>query len=544
MGIVGGAAGTAFDQNDSPTASLSLDRCGLPADAAGVVSSYAGAVSTFSVLVSGLDDSANWSVTVAVSGLSGSLTGKTYTVTSMSADSGYVDFTAKKSGYTDLVKRFHVGKVKQGTPGSPGTPGVDAPRCRGLYPYLSSPLSPIAEDLVVWFSTIQSERGIYAFSGSDWLKLSTPTPDQITRCFVYILDAVRQGYGVSTDYAVGATAFEVILANYIFAINVILAANGSMKTANYAEDAGTGDPLAGWSFSAASEVIKAVNSIFVNAKIKNAIITDASFAGVMNSAQLSTKMSVSASFAPTGSWLGYTLQNTFNLIAGSGYIPASGTFVGYPIVGVINSGEFSPTNGLRYVVTTSNGSYDIYSKVTYSYSCSFSITQTPEIKFLCPAYTEHLIPTTGGSANIGSSVKRYALGYFDVCWGAVGNDFADALDLPTEDIKPGLVASLKNGKIVRARKRGDSSALGIVSDTYSFRAGPVDGKAPIAVAGYVLAYTDKEYRTGTKLAVDAQGRLTRARFFDRAIAVYIANPPTDPWNKVEVHGRKIVKVRA
>lgn len=546
MGIVGGATGTAFDQNDSPTAYLSLDRCGLPADASGVVSSYAGAVSTLSILLSGIDDSAHWSVTCAATGLSGSLSGKTYTVSSMSADSGYVDFTAKKSGYADLVKRFHVGKVKQGTPGnpgSPGTPGIDAPRCRGLYPYQTAPASPILGDLVVWYSATQSYRGIYSYSGSAWSKVASPTPDQVSRCFVYILDAVRQGYGISTDYAIGATGFEAILANYIFAINVVLAANGSMKTSNYAEDV-SGDPVSGWNLSAATEMIKAVNSIFINAIIKNAVITNASFEGVINSAQLATKKSVSATFAPSGSWLGSALQNTFNLVAGSGYIPASGTFIGYPLVGVINSGEVSPTNGLRYVVTTSNNSYDIYSKVTYSYSCNISITQEPRIDLLCPAYTRDLRPDPSDIFSIGTSTNRYGLGYFDACWGAVGNDFADALDLPTEDIKPGFVASLRNGKIARTDRRSDRSALGVVSDTYSFRAGPVDGKAPIAVAGYVLAHTDKAYKAGTKLAVDAQGRLTRARFFDRVIAVYVSNPPTDTWNKVEVLGRKIVKVGA
>jgi hypothetical protein len=121
MGVVGSGKETLFDANDSPIASLSLDRCSLPADAAGNVTSFSGAVSTLSILLSGVDDSAKWTVTVAVSGLSGSLAEKTYTVTTMTADSGYVDFTAKRAGYADLMKRFHVGKVKQGEQGPQGT---------------------------------------------------------------------------------------------------------------------------------------------------------------------------------------------------------------------------------------------------------------------------------------------------------------------------------------------------------------------------------------------------------------------------------------
>lgn len=123
MGVVGTGIITLYDQNDSPIASLSLDRCALPADAAGVVSDFSGAVTTLSINRGGTDESSFWSVSVVKSaGLNGTLTGKTFTVTSLSTDAGYVDFTATRPGFSNLTKRFDVAKVKQGQPGDPGDP--------------------------------------------------------------------------------------------------------------------------------------------------------------------------------------------------------------------------------------------------------------------------------------------------------------------------------------------------------------------------------------------------------------------------------------
>ncbi len=124
MGVVGTGQITLFDQNDSPVAVLSLDRCALPADASGVVSSFAAAVTTLSVNRGGVDESSLWAVSVVKSsGLDGTLAGKTFTVSALSVDSGYVDFTATRAGFSNLTKRFEVAKVKQGATGSPGNPG-------------------------------------------------------------------------------------------------------------------------------------------------------------------------------------------------------------------------------------------------------------------------------------------------------------------------------------------------------------------------------------------------------------------------------------
>jgi len=75
-----------------------------------------------------------------------------------------------------------------------------------------------AGDLVVLYSYIQSERGIYAYVSGAWIKQTTPTQDQIMRCMVGVLDAVRSGYGQSAHYiGTGATSFETLLVNFIYA---------------------------------------------------------------------------------------------------------------------------------------------------------------------------------------------------------------------------------------------------------------------------------------------------------------------------------------
>lgn len=125
MGVVANGKITLYDANDAPVAVLSLDRCGLPADASGVVSDFSAAVTTLSVLRGSTDESSLWTVTVVKSaGVTGTLAGKTFTTTGLSTDAGYVDFTASRPGFANLTKRFDLGKIKQGVQGPQGLQGI------------------------------------------------------------------------------------------------------------------------------------------------------------------------------------------------------------------------------------------------------------------------------------------------------------------------------------------------------------------------------------------------------------------------------------
>lgn len=372
MGVIGTGSITLYDANDAPVAILSNDAHPVPSNADGSSPVLTGAVSTLSVLFGLEDISSLYSVTATPSsGITGSLATRTYTVSGMTVDAGYVDFTATRTGFPTLTKRFSLSKMKQGPQGPQGIQGIqgtqgvagtsqyfhvrysaspdgtgfnttpntyigtavttsptaptlktdytwsqfkgdqgsqgiqgpsgangityylhiayansadgvsgfstsvstgktylgqcvdtnaadpetpasyswtliqgaqgpqgpagangqDSPRCLGLYAYSSrgTITGMIAGDLAVLYSATAGERGIYAYVSSTWTKQTSPTPDQVTRCFLYILDAVRQGYGTSADYAPGSVSFETLLVGFLFALNIV--ASGSITGA-------------------------------------------------------------------------------------------------------------------------------------------------------------------------------------------------------------------------------------------------------------------------------------------------------------------------
>ena len=100
-----------------------------------------------------------------------------------------------------------------------------------------------------------------------------------------------------------------------------------------------------------------------------------------------------------------------------------------------------------------------------------------------------------------------------------GNDFADFIytKKPLSSSNAGLAVARKGDNIVVA-DRGDF-VLGIYSDTYGMSVGSnaygTNSSVPVAVAGFALAYVDKEYRPGTPLTVKSRGRLTKASLFRR-----------------------------
>jgi hypothetical protein len=222
-------------QDITAVAVLSNDVAAVPAEADGSSPDLTGAVATLSVMLGTTDVTNLYSVNVTPSpGISGSLSGTTYTVSGMTVDSGYVDFIAVRAGWPTLTKRFSLAKQKQGQKGDSGTDGTngqDAPRCLGLFAYADRDTitGMLPNDLAVFFSSTTEERGIYKYSGSIWEKLASPTQDQISRCAFHILDAVQQGYGVSSDYSAGLMSFEQILTRFVFALDII--ATGSITGA-------------------------------------------------------------------------------------------------------------------------------------------------------------------------------------------------------------------------------------------------------------------------------------------------------------------------
>jgi len=143
----------------------------------------------------------------------------------------------------------------------------------------------------------------------------------------------------------------------------------------------------------------------------------------------------------------------------------------------------------------------------------------------------------------------------DKFWNAVWNDVADfQLLYPNEKKIHGkcYYDTAEGAKI--CDKECQMAVMGIASNTFGFGVGVRKDKAvPIAVAGWTLAYVDKEYPIGTPLMNNANGDLTEMsrdmikEYPERIVALYKKKEPSKLWGpptkEIEVDGRHWVKVK-
>ena len=120
-----GAAGT--NGANTILGLLSNEAHTVPTAADGSGGVFTGANTTLTIYNGATDDSANWTFAVTKVNVicTESSTSRTQTVTAMSADTGYVEFTASRAGYANIVKRFTLSKSKAGIAGSNGLDGID-----------------------------------------------------------------------------------------------------------------------------------------------------------------------------------------------------------------------------------------------------------------------------------------------------------------------------------------------------------------------------------------------------------------------------------
>ena len=140
-------------------------------------------------------------------------------------------------------------------------------------------------------------------------------------------------------------------------------------------------------------------------------------------------------------------------------------------------------------------------------------------------------------------------------YNAVWNDLADCIPVDDEcKVEPGYCYCFDGEKYYKATKYLDEGIIGIDSDTYGMNMGRKPGlnQMDVAVAGFVLAYVDKEYKPGTPLTCTENGYLTEIKkedkieYPERIVATYWKSEPADEWGsdsrRVKVNGRKWVKV--
>jgi hypothetical protein len=141
-------------------------------------------------------------------------------------------------------------------------------------------------------------------------------------------------------------------------------------------------------------------------------------------------------------------------------------------------------------------------------------------------------------------------------YNAVWNDLADSI--PVDDtviLEPGYCYCFDGEKYYKSTRYLDEGIIGIHSDTYGMNMGGKPGVKQLdcAVAGFVLAYVDKEYPVGTPLTCTKDGWLTefskqdKIEYPEKIVATYWKAEPAEKWgpegSEILVNNRKWVKVR-
>ena len=118
MTVVSTGIFTITDSFDGISIGLSSASFVVPTDDLGSAGTFTGCASTVKVMNGKDDVTSSYTISVAASvGLTGSLTGTTYTATAMTTETGTVDFTATRTGFATLTARFTISKARRGGDG-------------------------------------------------------------------------------------------------------------------------------------------------------------------------------------------------------------------------------------------------------------------------------------------------------------------------------------------------------------------------------------------------------------------------------------------
>jgi hypothetical protein len=178
MSVVTTGQITITDQNDGVSARLTLESFVAPTAPDGSSPVLTGASTTVSVFLGATDDSSNWTVVASPSsGVTGSLSARTYTVSGLTVDAGYVDLTASRSGYSSVTMRFAVSKAKKGNRGTvsaaraiSGAAWSDSEAAAAITAVASD--SPVQGDVVTLYNSASAYSETRQRGASSWSALT------------------------------------------------------------------------------------------------------------------------------------------------------------------------------------------------------------------------------------------------------------------------------------------------------------------------------------------------------------------------------------
>jgi len=141
-------------------------------------------------------------------------------------------------------------------------------------------------------------------------------------------------------------------------------------------------------------------------------------------------------------------------------------------------------------------------------------------------------------------------------YNAVWNDLTDRIPVDNDcELEYGKYYCFDGSHYYQSREYCPEGMIGIHSDTGGLEMGHKRGVKELqcSVAGFVLAYVDKEYPVGTPLTAGPNGCLTEIRMEDkikypeRIVATFWKNESSEEWGsekeKIKVNGRKWVKIK-
>lgn len=143
---------------------------------------------------------------------------------------------------------------------------------------------------------------------------------------------------------------------------------------------------------------------------------------------------------------------------------------------------------------------------------------------------------------------------FDKVYNAVWNDYADCIKVPPNtDIEAGRCYYTDGINYWKTTQYCQKGTIGINSDIFGFVTGmdTTDNDIPhlnISVGGFVLAYVDKRYTTGTPLTSGPNGTLVKMKLLDRIIhperivGIFWKIVDSDTLNGIPVNGRYLIKI--
>ena len=155
--------------------------------------------------------------------------------------------------------------------------------------------------------------------------------------------------------------------------------------------------------------------------------------------------------------------------------------------------------------------------------------------------------TGSGSAGIECSGIFKATKVFNAVW----NDIADAITFPNTNFEFGYCYVYDGKECRKSKEYGERGILGIHSDTAGYILGIKNDENQLicAIGGFVLAYVDKEYESGTPLTCAEGGMLTEAtpdfisKYPYKIVGTFFRKEESEEYNGIKVNNRCWIKIK-